>query len=82
MNKPIKVLFFMDRLRLGGIQVLAKDILLHNDRSRMTIDILNLDDGVDYPLKKDFYKPYVLSCQTSLPSIVKSKKQKKGSSYL
>ena len=43
----------MDRLRLGGIQVLAKDILLHNDRSRMTIDILNLDDGVDYPLKKD-----------------------------
>ncbi|MCH5175531.1 MAG: glycosyltransferase family 1 protein [Prevotellaceae bacterium] len=53
MNKPLKVLFFIDRLRLGGIQILAKDILLHNDRNRMIIDILNLDDGIDYPLKKE-----------------------------
>ncbi|MCH5311499.1 MAG: glycosyltransferase family 1 protein [Prevotella sp.] len=53
MEKPLKVLFFIDRLRLGGIQVLVKDILLYNDRSRMVIDILNLDDGTEYPLKKE-----------------------------
>lgn len=53
MHKPLRVLFFIDRLRLGGIQALAKDILLHNDRSRMVIDMLNLDDGIDYPLQKE-----------------------------
>lgn len=52
MNRPLKILFFIDRLRLGGIQALARDILLHNDRSRMEIEVLNLDDGTDYPLKK------------------------------
>lgn len=52
MNKPLKVLFFIDRLRLGGIQALAKDILIHNDRSRMVIDVLNLDDGIEYPLRE------------------------------
>ncbi len=53
MHQPLKVLFFIDRLRLGGIQALAKDILLHNDRQRMEIDMLNLDDGIEYPLKKE-----------------------------
>lgn len=53
MHKPLKVLFFIDRLRLGGIQALAKDILAHNDRNRMVIDMLNLDDGIEYPLKKE-----------------------------
>lgn len=46
----IRVLFFIDRLRLGGIQALARDIIVHNDRERMAIDILNLNDGTDYPL--------------------------------
>lgn len=50
MNKPLKILFFIDRLRLGGIQMLAYDILKHNDASRMDIEILNLDDGQEYPL--------------------------------
>lgn len=49
----IRVLFFIDRLRLGGIQALARDIILHNDRNRMTIDILNLNDGIDYPLTEE-----------------------------
>lgn len=53
MHKPLRVLFFIDRLRLGGIQALAKDILAHNDRNRMVIDMLNLDDGIEYPLKKE-----------------------------
>lgn len=51
MTRPLKVLFFIDRLRLGGIQALARDILEHLDKSKMVIDVLNLDDGVDYPLQ-------------------------------
>jgi len=50
---PIRVLFFIDRLRLGGIQALVRDIIDHLDSSKMTIDILNLDDGIDYPLHKE-----------------------------
>lgn len=52
MNKPLRILFFIDRLRLGGIQMLAYDILKHNDPSKMNIEILNLDDGQEYPLSK------------------------------
>lgn len=50
MNRPLRVLFFIDRLRLGGIQMLAYDILKHNDPEQMHIEILNLDDGQQYPL--------------------------------
>lgn len=46
----MKVLFFIDRLRLGGIQALTYDIIKHNDEGLMEIEILNLDDGQDYPL--------------------------------
>lgn len=53
MKKPLKILYFIDRLRVGGIQILVKDILQHNDCSRMVIDILNLDDGIEYPLKTE-----------------------------
>ncbi len=52
MNKPLRVLFFIDRLRLGGIQMLAYDILRTTDPSLMRIEILNLDDGEEYPLTK------------------------------
>lgn len=50
MDKPLHILFFIDRLRLGGIQILTHDILKHNDPAKMNIDILNLDDGQEYPL--------------------------------
>ena len=50
MSRPLRVLFFIDRLRLGGIQMLAYDILKHNDPAKMVIEILNLDDGQEYPL--------------------------------
>lgn len=49
-EKKLKVLFFIDRLLWGGIQSLVYDILKHNDNQRMKIDILNLDDGKEYPL--------------------------------
>jgi glycosyltransferase involved in cell wall biosynthesis len=52
MTKPLRVLFFIDRLRLGGIQMLAYDILRNNNPSLMDIEILNLDDGQEYPLTK------------------------------
>lgn len=52
MNNPLRVLFFIDRLRMGGIQMLAYDILKHNDPALMHIEILNLDDGQEYPLTK------------------------------
>ena len=52
MTKPLRVLFFIDRLRLGGIQMLAYDILRVNDPTMMDIEILNLDDGQEYPLTK------------------------------
>lgn len=52
MARPLKVLFFIDRLRLGGIQMLAYNILKYNDASRMDIEILNLDDGEEYPLTR------------------------------
>lgn len=52
MTKKLKVLFFVDRFRLGGIQALIYDICRLSDRDKMQIDILHLDDGVEYPLKQ------------------------------
>lgn len=49
-EKKLKVLFFVDRLLWGGIQSLIYDILKHNDGKRMLIDVLHLDDGIEYPL--------------------------------
>lgn len=49
-QKKLRVLFFVDRLLWGGIQSLIYDILKHNDNKRMQIDVLHLDDGIEYPL--------------------------------
>lgn len=56
MNKPLRILFFIDRLRLGGIQMLTYDIIKHNDSTKMDIEILNLDDGQEYPLTQTLKK--------------------------
>lgn len=63
MGKTLKVLFFIDRLRLGGIQALAYDILKHNDGKRMRIDMLNLDDGIEYPLTETLRRMGVMVYQ-------------------
>ncbi|MFI3320241.1 MAG: glycosyltransferase family 1 protein [Rikenellaceae bacterium] len=52
MSKKIKVLFFLDRFLLGGIQSIVYDIINHLDRDKMQIDILQLDDGVVYPMEQ------------------------------
>lgn len=52
MNKKVKVLFFIDRFLLGGIQAIVYDIIRHLDKEKLQIDILQLDDGVVYPLEQ------------------------------
>ncbi len=51
--KKLKVLFFVDRLRHGGIQTLFYEIEKSLDKRKMQIDILTLDDGVVYPLEQE-----------------------------
>lgn len=46
-----RVLYFVDRLLWGGIQSLLYDIATHVDKSRVTIDVLTLDDGKHYDLE-------------------------------
>lgn len=53
MNNPLRVLFFVDRLRHGGIQGLIRDIYRFCDPVRMRIDLLMLDDGTHYPLEDE-----------------------------
>lgn len=55
MNK-IKVLFFVDRMRVGGIQILLVNLLKIFDKDNYCFDVLLLDDGTDYPMEKDIIK--------------------------
>ncbi len=63
MSNKIKVLFFVDRMRHGGIQQFLVENVKHIDKSQFDIDVLTLDDGIEYPLEKaikdagaNFYK--------------------------
>jgi len=56
MYKKLKVLYFVDRLRHGGIQQLILEILRHLEGKNIQIDILVLDDGEDYPLEEEIKK--------------------------
>lgn len=47
-----KVLLFVDRMRVGGIQILLYDIYKHMDQSDLTLEFLVLDDGEKYPLEE------------------------------
>lgn len=49
----IKVLFFVDRMRTGGIQILLVNLLKTFDKDKYCFDILLLDDGTDYPMERD-----------------------------
>lgn len=48
-----KVLFFVDRLRHGGIQALFLEILKVVNREKVQIDILIFNDGETYPLEEE-----------------------------
>lgn len=50
--EKIKVLYFVDRLRHGGIQQLIVEILKNMDKEKVQIDLLVYDDGQTYPLEE------------------------------
>lgn len=50
----IKVLYFLDRLRWGGIQSLCYDIICYIDKNNFQVEVLTLDDGIHYELEDTF----------------------------
>ena len=53
MAEKVKVLYFVDRLRHGGIQQLLMEILRNIDKEKVQIDVLVFDDGQIYPLEEE-----------------------------
>lgn len=51
MDKPIKVLYFVDRMLRGGIQSLVIDWVSRFDKKKIQVDFLLLDDGNEYELE-------------------------------
>lgn len=48
----VRVLFFVDRMRVGGIQMLLVDLFRHFDPSQIQCELLLLDDGEAYDLEQ------------------------------
>ncbi len=51
MQDKIKVLFFVDRMRVGGIQVLLVNLFRKFPREEISYELLLLDDGEHYDLE-------------------------------
>lgn len=49
--KKTKVLLFVDRLLIGGIQIFANNLINYIDKEKFQVDVLILDDGNTYPLE-------------------------------
>ena len=54
--KKVKVLYFVDRLLLGGIQSLIIDWVSRFDKEKIQVDFLLLDDGKKYELEDTLRK--------------------------
>lgn len=52
MSEPVRVLYFVDRMLRGGIQSLVIDWVSRFDKNKVKVDILLLDDGVEYDLEE------------------------------
>lgn len=52
--KKAKILLFVDRLRVGGIQTLLLEIVEHINKDKFDVDILLLDDGEKYEMEERF----------------------------
>ena len=52
MERKIKILYFLDRMRHGGIQQLILEIAKHIDREQFEIEFLIFDDREKYLLEK------------------------------
>ncbi len=58
--KKIKVLFFVDRLRHGGIQQFLMEVTKQMDKTKFEVHLLSLDDGENYPLEQEIAKNNVV----------------------
>ena len=56
MDKKVKVLYFVDRMRRGGIQTLLYEYTKFLDKSKIDICFLVLDDGIHYDLEDEISK--------------------------
>ncbi|MFV0341447.1 MAG: glycosyltransferase family 1 protein [Anaerocolumna sp.] len=56
MEKKEKVLMFVDRMRVGGIQILLRDIYRNMSDANIAIEFLVLDDGEQYDLEEELIK--------------------------
>lgn len=54
--KKIKILYFVDRLLVGGIQSFVSEIAKRIDKEKFQIDFLILDDGNKYDLETELEK--------------------------
>ena len=52
MQKKVRVLLFVDRMRHGGIQQFLVENVKHMDKTNLIVDVLTLDDGQTYPLEQ------------------------------
>lgn len=52
MQKKVRVLLFVDRMRHGGIQQFIVENIKHMDKTNLIVDVLTLDDGQTYPLEQ------------------------------
>ncbi len=50
--KKVRVLYFVDRLLIGGIQTLIINWISKFDKSKIQVDFLLLDDGQEYELEQ------------------------------
>lgn len=51
MAKQLKILYFVDRMLIGGIQKLVLEIAKNIDKEKFQLDFLLLDDGKEYELE-------------------------------
>lgn len=51
-TKPVRVLYFVDRMLRGGIQSLVIDWVSRFDKNKIHVDFLLLDDGKEYELEQ------------------------------
>ena len=56
MAEKVKVLYFVDRLKHGGIQQLLIEMLKHINKDKIQMDVLVFDDGQTYPLEEEVKK--------------------------
>jgi Glycosyltransferase len=54
MQRKIRILYFVDRLKFGGIQAFLQTVLQRLDFDRFQVDFILFDDGITYGLEQTF----------------------------